>query len=185
MVIIITGSKGIGKSTVCRKLVEIARDQGLSCSGILTYKATDKSIIVEDIQRGEKETLASTHNVYHGPRTPKYSFNPKGINFGVQAIDAGITTAILIVDEIGPLELRGEGFVNTFELIKDCKAKVCILVIRKELVSAFLPQLPAIPFIFETTIDNRDKLPRKIEALLSLAERRSSNLVKPRDILQE
>ncbi len=166
MVIIVTGEIGIGKTTVCQRLIELVRNQGYTCGGILTYKTADKGIIIEDIQSGEKETLASINNVYHGPRTAKYFFNPKGIDFGIQAIDRGTSAAILVVDEIGHLELSGEGFANVCELIKAGKVKDCILVIRKELLSAFLAQLPTTPLVFETTINNRNQLPQEIGSSL-------------------
>jgi len=166
MVIIVTGAIGIGKTTVCRKLIEIARNRGYTCGGILTYKAVNKDIIIEDIQSGEKETLASINNAYHGPHTAKYSFNPKGIDFGIQAVDKGTSAAILVVDEIGHLELRGEGFVRVIELIKADKIKDCILVIRRELLSTFLPQLPATPLIFKTTVNSRSQLPQEIVSVL-------------------
>ncbi len=166
MVIIVTGAIGIGKTTVCRKLIKIARNRGYTCGGILAYKAADKGIIIEDIQSGEKEILASINDVYHGPYTDKYSFNPKGIDFGIQAIDKGTSTAVLIVDEIGHLELRAEGFANVLELTKASKVKNCILVIRRELLPAFLPQLPPTPLIFETTVNNRDQLPQEIGSVL-------------------
>lgn len=51
-----------------------------------TYKAPDNSIIVEDVQSGEKEILASIDSIYQGPRTAKYYFNSKGIDFGIKAI---------------------------------------------------------------------------------------------------
>ncbi len=166
MVIIVTGAIGIGKTTVCRKLIEIVRSQGYTCGGILTYKAADKDIIIEDIQSGEKETLASTNDVYHGPHTVKYSFNPRGIDFGIQAIDKGISAATLIVDEIGPLELRAEGFTKVLELIKAGKVKDCILVLRRDLLPDFLPQLPTIPLVFETTVNRRNQLPQEIGTTL-------------------
>ena len=166
MVIIITGDIGIGKTTVCRKLIKIIRNQGYICGGILTYKAADKSIIIEDIQSGDEETLASIDNVYHGPRTAKYSFNPKGIDFGIQAIDKGTSAAILVVDEIGHLELRAEGFAKVLELIKAGKVTNCILVIRRELLSTFLPQLPTTPFVFKTTVNSRNQLPQEIVSVL-------------------
>ena len=166
MVIIVTGATGIGKTSVCRKLIELAQNRGFTCGGILTYKAGDKDIIVEDIQSGEKETLASINNVYHGPRTAKYSFNPKGIDFGIQAVDKGTSTAILVVDEIGHLELRAEGFAKVLELIRAGKVKDCILVIRRELLPAFLPQLPTTPLVFKTTVNSRDQLPREIGSVL-------------------
>jgi len=166
MVIIVTGAIGIGKTTVCRKVIELARNQGYTCGGILTYKAADKSIIIEDIQSGDKETLASIDNVYHGPRTAKYSFNPKGIDFGIQAIDKGTSAAILVVDEIGHLELRAEGFAKVLELIKAGKVTNCILVIRRELLSPFLPQLPTTPLVFKTTVNSRNQLPQEIVSVL-------------------
>lgn len=167
MVIIITGDIGIGKTTVCRKLIKIIRNQEYICGGILTYKAADKGIIIEDIQSGRKETLASINNVYDGPRTIKYSFNPESIDFGIRAIDRGTASDILVVDEIGHLELRGEGFVKAIKLIRAEKVKNCIMVIHKELFSAFLSQLDATPLVFEVTIDNRNQLPREIGLLLT------------------
>ena len=166
MVIIITGDIGIGKTTVCWKILEMVRNRGHICGGVLTYKGVDKGIIIEDIQSGEKETLASINNVYDGTHTAKYSFNPKGINFGIRAIDKGISAATLIVDEIGHLELSGEGFAKILELIKAGKVKDCILVIRRELLPAFLPQLPTMLLVFETTMNNRNQLPQEIGSVL-------------------
>jgi len=166
MVIVVTGAIGIGKTTVCRKLIEIVRNQGYTCGGILTYKAADKGIIIEDIQSGEKETLASINDVYHGPRTAKYSFNPKGIDFGIQAVEKGTSAAILVVDEIGHLEIRGAGFAKVLELIKAGKVKDCVLVIRRELLPAFLSQLDTMLLVFETTMNNRNQLPQEIGSVL-------------------
>ena len=167
MVIVVTGAIGIGKTTVCRKLIEIVQYRGYTCGGFLTYKAPDKGIIIEDIQSGEKETLASINDVYHGPRTAKYSFNTDGIEFGTKAINSGISCDILFIDEIGHLELRGEGFTQTLELVRADSRKNCILVIRSELLPAFLSQLPKTPLIFQTTTSNRDELPQEIGLILS------------------
>ena len=164
--VIITGAIGIGKTTVCRKLIEILRGKGYTCGGILTYKAADKGIIIEDIQSGEKGTLASINNVYQGPRTARYSFNPDGIEFGIHAVEKGTSAPVLVVDEVGQLELRGEGFARALELIKAGEVEDCVLVIRRELLPAFLPQLPAAPLIFETTTDNRNQLPQEIGSVL-------------------
>lgn len=166
MVIIVTGAIGIGKTTVCRKLIEISRHNGFTCGGVFTYKATDKCIIIEDIQTGKTETLASINDVYKGPRTRKYYFNPSGIKFGIEAIEKGASASILIVDEIGYLELEGEGFTNIFELIKAGKVNGCILVIRSELLPTFLPKLVTKPLIFETTKNNRNQLPQEIGSVL-------------------
>lgn len=178
MVVIVTGAIGVGKTTVCRKLVELLKNRGYTCGGILTCKTADKSLIVEDIQSGQKETLGSINNVYDGPRTDRYFFNPKGISFGIQAIDKGTCAEVLVVDEIGHLELRGEGFVKVVELIRTVKVRNCVLVIRKELLSTFLSQLNIEPCIFHTTLSRRNRLPQEIEALMT------EKLVDNRETLQ-
>ncbi len=166
MVIIVTGAVGIGKTTVCRRIIDIARNQGYTYGGILTYKAADQSIIIEDTQSGEKETLASTKAIYPGPNTQRYFFNPEGIKFGDQAIERGFASALLLIDEIGHLELSGEGFARVPETIRANKTKKCILVIRKGLLSAFLPRLPSKPLVFEITLSNRNQLPQEITSIL-------------------
>ena len=73
-----------------------------------------------------------------------------------------IDSDVLIIDELGHLELNGEGFAKSLQLVKTGGVKNSILVIRKQLLSAFLAQLGDNPSIFETTISIRDRLPRKI-----------------------
>lgn len=169
MVIVVTGAVGTGKTTVCDKVVKIARGQGYSCGGIIAHKTQNEDIIIEDVQTGETKALASISNIYQGPRTAKYFFNPEGIDFGIQAIARGTASDILLVDELGHLELRGEGFAEVIEQIAAGKVKNCILVIRKDLLSAFLPQLGKTTSVFETTVDNRNQLPGEIGLTLAQA----------------
>jgi nucleoside-triphosphatase THEP1 len=166
MVIIVTGAIGIGKTTVCQRVIEIVRSEGCGCGGILTHKASDKSIVIEDIETGEKEALASINNIYKGPHVGKYFFNPKGIEFGIQAIDRDTSAVLIVIDEIGYLELQGEGFAKVLELTRAGKMRNCILVMRSELLPAFLSQLPTATLVFETTRNNRDQLPQEISAVL-------------------
>jgi len=166
LVIIITGALGVGKTEVCRKLIEVVRRQGHACSGVLTYKSADESLVIEDVQTGKRETLASINDIYHGPRTPKYFFNPAGITLGLRAIDNAASSTIMLVDELGHLELRGEGFAQVLELVWTGKSKTYVLVIRSELLPRFLPKLPLKYLTFEVTISNRDKLPKEIGSVL-------------------
>jgi nucleoside-triphosphatase THEP1 len=166
MNIIITGDIGIGKTTVCKKVIEIAGSQGYICGGVITYKTRDDDIIIQDVRNGETKTLASTRGIYSGPRTAKYYFNPEGIDFGIQSIDGGITADINIIDELGQLELRGQGFAGVVEQVATGKFKNCILVIRKGLLTSFLPRLGVATTIFETTSDNRNQIPERIGAIL-------------------
>lgn len=121
---------------------------------------------IEDVQSGNREILASINDLYQGPHTARCFFNPKGIDFGIRSIYKSASVAILVIDEVGHLELSGEGFAGIHELCKVSTTNDCILVIRKRLLPAFLPRLPVTPLIFETTISNRDQLPREIGLIL-------------------
>lgn len=167
MVIVVTGKIGIGKSTICEKVVKTARSLGYSCGGILTYKTQEKGIIVVDVQTGQSKALASVYNIYDGPRVGKYFFDPEGLKFGIKALHRGISCDILFVDEVGYLELRGGGFASILEQIATSKMKDSVLVIRKELLPAFSPRLDRLKLlVLEATSNNRNKLPQKICSLL-------------------
>ncbi len=167
MVIIVTGEIGIGKTTVCERVLRALQHAGYTCGGILTYKADDESRTVLDIRTGERKAFASTEDIYGGARFGKYSFSPEGIEFGLKAIEEGVTSDVLFVDEIGYLELSGGGFAKALELVKAQKAKSSVLVIREQLLSAFLAQMGEKPSVFKVTVDTRDGLAEKI--YLSLA----------------
>ncbi len=159
MDIIISGRIGAGKTTVCTKILKLARRNGLKCGGILTIK-TAAGLEVLDIKRGERRRLASLKEVGDGPRIGKYSFYQEGIKFGIKAIEEGISCDLLFVDEMGYLELCGEGFAPALALLKGSKAS-SILVIREELLPDFESELGTLP-VFKVEKGNRDSLPEEI-----------------------
>lgn len=166
MVIIVSGSIGVGKTTICRRVIDIAQTQGYKCGGIITYKTENGDIIIKDIQTGKIKILASTRNIYQGPRTAKYFFNPEAIDFGTKCINGSISADITFIDELGYLELQGQGFAKAVEQVAARLFKTSILVIRTELLSSYLLRLGTVTIIFETTLDNRNQLPEEIYQVL-------------------
>lgn len=168
MNIIVTGDIGIGKTTVCKKVIDIARSQRYICGGVITYKSRDVDIIIQNVRTGETRILSSTKDIYPGPRTTKYYFNPEGVDFGIESIDGSVSSDVTIVDELGHLELHGQGFTRVVEQVGIGTFKNCILVIRKELLPSYLPRLGVEIMIFETTLVNRNQLPGKVSLALRL-----------------
>ena len=166
MVIIVSGNVGLGKTTVCLKVIEIAQKQGYGCGGIISYKTQKDEIIIKDVQTGKTKILASTLSIYHGPRTAKYFFNLDGIDFGNKAIDRSISSDITVIDEFGYLELQGQGFTRSIKQVANGAFKTSMIVIRTELLSSYLLHLGARTAVFDTNLDNRNKLPDEIFHLL-------------------
>jgi nucleoside-triphosphatase len=166
MNIVITGKEGIGKTTVCLKLLEILLKKGFKCGGIFTSKDDNKGIMVNNILTGKSEILASVNNVFNGPNVGKYFFSNEGINFGNEAIKKSIYADILFIDEIGYLEFEGKGFFIILDLLKYNVIQNSVLVVRSRLMETFLNEVKIKLAVFEVTIENRDKLPLKIEKFL-------------------
>ena len=166
MLIVLTGAIGVGKSTVCHKIAEAVCRAGFGCGGVITTKGDAGTIIVRDVGSGEQTVLAGPVGEYAGLATEKYSFNPAALAFGERAIERGISQFMLLVDEFGPLEIGGGGFIGALELINTRSEGNQLLVIRSELVTSFLPVIQRAPVIFETTVGNRDQLPGRISKLV-------------------
>ena len=166
MLIILTGSIGAGKSTVCLKLVEWARRTGLACGGVLSHKMEGGGIIVEDVQTGEQMDLAGPSSSYSGPAIGDYSFSPEGIAFGIPAIEKAMGLPLAIIDELGPLELSGRGFSNAVPLLREPREGAQLVVIREELLNSFIPLFNRETMVLRTTTGRRDILPWQISRVV-------------------
>lgn len=167
MHIVVTGSIGVGKSTVCRKVIYICRGKGYVCGGVLTFKDTTGDIILEDVSSGTKIIFASCQPEFTGLQVGKYYFNPDSVALGNNILEKQSGSPIFIIDEIGPLELESKGFTGAVNLINKKKTGCCITVIRKSLLSSFLPMFEEAPVVFEITLENRDVMPVQVYEQLS------------------
>ena len=166
-IIILTGQKGVGKSTLCMNIRHSAIEIGATCGGIITYKSHDHGIIIEDVDTGETEIMASRHPVYSGPRVGHYYFNRSALIFGLSAIKKGLGKDIVFIDELGHLEVRGEGFAETFEYLMKYTFNQAVVVIREELLGTLIPKFEIYPHIVRITLYNRDDVSKDIFSLLS------------------
>jgi nucleoside-triphosphatase THEP1 len=160
MLIVLTGKYGAGKSTVCRAVIAEARARGLAVAGVTTERVLDSegrttTRQVLDLSTGARAPL----NQYVGPgagdeSTPNWRFFPEGIELANAAlrsalagpayagpagtVGAGKGTDLLVVDEIGPLELMaGKGFREALPVLRDGRYGLALVVVRDWLVGYF------------------------------------------------
>jgi len=161
MRIILTGNRGVGKTTVCRRVIEIARKKGLSCVGTITSQQGE-DLLVEDISTGERRLLAvvtGSKEIPDGIPSCHFLFSREGIEFGRGALRK--EGALLIIDEFGRLELTGRGFDNALAAFK--KHRSAILVVRDILKDELLEKLDGVDLrVVEITERNREEAPREI-----------------------
>ncbi|MDI6889147.1 MAG: NTPase [Methanocellales archaeon] len=113
--IAITGPPRIGKTTICKSVTE---SLGRKVGGMSTSEIRDDDRIgfrITDLMTGATGTLAHVHGP--GPMIGKYHVNLADLdNIGARAIEHALDAELIIIDEIGPMELKSERFVHAVEM---------------------------------------------------------------------
>ena len=108
--IILSGDRGIGKTTFCSRLVDAARQAGWQVRGVMTPALIENGqknkINVINLETGEKRFLARLrHDDDTGIQTPHWSFDEQSLEWGNQILTRSVPCDLFIIDEIGPLGL--------------------------------------------------------------------------------
>jgi len=146
--VILTGGRGEGKTTLCLALAERARRAGWTVGGIVSpcYGNSRQCEVytVKDLQSGEERVLARRSKQAGTIRVGAFAFEPEGIAFGRQALESAkeANVQLLIVDEVGPLELQGDGWAPVLERLLADVFGVMVWVVRPELVEEVRKRYP-------------------------------------------
>jgi len=170
MKIIISGVSGVGKTTLCERIAEIAEKSGRKCGGVLCPGAEGRTVAI-DLSTGEKEEMATTDSKAEGIPVGNYILNEEGISLGKKAICNAIENGsdLVFIDEIGPLEREGDGIFPEAERAIATEKDV-IIIIREKMLDEFITQFSAIEFrTFIINQENRDQLAEKIMGELNAA----------------
>lgn len=121
----ITGKPKIGKSTIIKEVIRRLKAEGIAVGGMLTSDIHEGGrrvgFSIEDISTGEQGILAHVRPHQHGPKVGKYTVNLTDLDrIGTHSINAALTQQsepriIIIVDEIGPMELKSKRFIDAVE----------------------------------------------------------------------
>jgi nucleoside-triphosphatase THEP1 len=163
-VIVISGWRQVGKTTLLLSLRETALQAGLSVGGFLSLACfeagTKTGIDLMDAATGTRLPLATFGG--EGPvRTGHYGFDPQALEHGLRCAEAGQGADVFFVDELGPLELkRGEGWAAVIPMLRARTYGVALVVVRPELVDLARDQIDLPPDLIVLTVteDNRDVL---------------------------
>jgi nucleoside-triphosphatase THEP1 len=171
---VLTGDIHIGKTTVCLKLADWARQHSYTVCGILTQPILDDQgtrlgLTVLDLASSERRELARidptrscSRSAGDGPRVGPYRFEPASLRWASAALERAVAMCsdLLIVDEVGRLELeQGTGLHKVLGLMATSAVPRTLWVVRRTLLHAFQRRLPGLCFVvFEATEANRGAL---------------------------
>ena len=106
---VITGERGIGKTTFCRRLMDRAVAAGWDVAGLLSlprYEGEARTgIQILDLRQGASRIMASTRtNEVEGFRFCGWTFSQAALAWANEILRRATPCDLLIVDEVGPLE---------------------------------------------------------------------------------
>lgn len=169
---IITGDTDGGKTLFIKDLTEFLSlfepdIQGFCSKGIFTSEGIKDFAMINLSDRSEIHLSTRSPRINYLP-AGKFYFNPEAIEKGEAIVDSAIRskTRILIIDEIGPIELNDMIWAKSLYRILSEYEGVLIITIRLKLIEKVIEKF----MIHEAFIENIDKTtPRKTgEAILSL-----------------
>ncbi|RLD29272.1 MAG: hypothetical protein DRI73_11045 [Bacteroidetes bacterium] len=168
MIFIITGSRGVGKTTILLKLIEELKKNGTHSSGIMTpavYNEENNKVgfYALNVANDEQWELGRSDKLLSGPSYGPFSFNEKGFTKANEILEHVLISGSgdVFLDEIGPLELsKRYGFFPNLSLIRSFDIhRNLYLVIRRSLIDQFVSKYLAGKdhTIIEITMQNRGK----------------------------
>ncbi len=169
--LLLTGRPGVGKTTVIRR---VAEELGDEAGGFYTEEIRD--------QNGRRagfrlvtltgETAVMAHVELHGegrPQVSRYGVDVGAIeDVGLTALRRAIATdKVVIVDEIGRMELFSDAFKEAVKTATDGHSVVVGTVMRGR--HPWVDKLKSRPevAVWEVTVDNRDRLPKRVHKWLT------------------
>ncbi|HOG48556.1 MAG TPA: nucleoside-triphosphatase [Anaerolineae bacterium] len=166
-VILVSGPSGCGKTTLCARVVDLARAAGLAVAGVITWPrfvdGRKVGLDVEDLQQGDRRPLAESAGMSDGPSTGAWHFHAAGLAFGAQALARATPCHLLVVDELGPLELeRGEGWRAGLDALVAGGYRLGLAVVRPALVAALARRLGTQPPVVTASVVGCDALAARI-----------------------
>lgn len=137
-IFIVTGAVGEGKTAWLVRLTGLLKERGIRTGGILALRIMEEGKTtgydITDILTGERTPfLRQTGDATIG--VERFTMDEAGFRAGLRALDPSENRAmdVFIVDEVGPLELRGQGWSDRIrDLINETRA-IVILAVRKNL----------------------------------------------------
>ncbi len=150
---IISGNTRSGKTTFLKQLINEYQKKypdkivgGIIAHGI-DHNNERFGFEIENLQTGEKKLLSSREPKSSGLQTGRFYFYNDGINFGRQALEQAIEQSdLLVIDEIGYLELKGKGWFPQVEQAMQARKQDMIWVVRKRILDDILQQWNHIHF---------------------------------------
>lgn len=170
----VIGSRGAGKTTTLFQIALLLEERGLEVGGVVQPavhefpSAARTGYLLRDVHSGEDRVFARRRE------GSGFDFDPDGWDWARQRIlQARSSMDVVVVDELGRLEAKGEGHLPGLEVpIEAERARIWLLGVRADQASVFEERLG--PFALTLRLDvgkNTDEISSFIEQIEELLQK--------------
>ncbi|RLD65397.1 MAG: hypothetical protein DRI84_06895 [Bacteroidetes bacterium] len=142
-IIIISGNIQEGKTTFVEKVIHRLSRKNVAVAGFLSkviYHENERTgYQLQDLRSDKSELLCTTALHSDWKQYGKFYFNPKGQKVGLGILEnIPDSSDLIVIDEIGPLELGGDGWALAIEKLVHQSSRPMIWVVREHLVQKII-----------------------------------------------
>lgn len=141
-IFIVSGPSGTGKTTLCQNAIAQLRTAGARVAGLVSpprmVNGLKTGILACDLRSGMRRPLARQGSA-HGLG---WQFDARALQWGNAVLQAAPPCDVLVVDEIGPLEIhRNMGWMSAWQVLAEGNYHAALIVVRPSLASHVLARL--------------------------------------------
>ncbi|MCK4880250.1 MAG: DUF2478 domain-containing protein [Bacteroidales bacterium] len=143
-IFLVTGSVQGGKTTFLSELVDLLKKRGLKVGGFLSPGSFDSGersgFKLKNIATGMELPMASAQETGEWIKYRRFWFNPDAFKQGFEWIQACLVQEphVVVIDEVGPMELNGSGWLEGLESLRTSSVPIQIWSVRERLLSEVL-----------------------------------------------
>lgn len=161
--ILITGEVHAGKTSFVKDLSQKLKEKNFALAGFLALADFENGqrtgYYLFSLTNGQQLQVAASSFRQGWEKKGKFWFNPQAFEQGTKWLENELIekTSLVIIDEIGPLELAGQGWNKLLRYMNENSNSLQLWVVRRPLVNRVIEEFhlknPAVVEIESTTTD--------------------------------
>ena len=165
--IFLTGPPGIGKTTAVERIARKLREQGYRVAGIITREirrhGRREGFVLIDLASGKQWELAR-REASTPIRVGSYGMYPEALEEAARILQQALQEAdVIVIDEVGPMELAHPAFVETLRKVL-ASGKPVIGTVHYRSTHPLAQRIRREAHLVRLTHGNRDRTPDQVVA---------------------
>jgi len=138
-VVIITGDRGVGKTTKISDIINLLRENSIPVAGFVAIgewgNGERSKYTLMDIVTGKSAIICTVKSTVGYAKHGRFYFNPLAVKFGENILyRQQDSSRVVVIDEIGPFELEGKVWHNLLVYNLKNTQNILLLSVREKLI---------------------------------------------------